>query len=112
MDFELMLTQARRDDDYVNATELCKKFGKEWRRFNETPHTKRLKALLRKDMPEKTATLRVGNSKFICPELAIAVVQVANILDFQPLKKNAPRELKPILGKAFQPRKCFTELNP
>lgn len=68
-------------------------------------------------MKAKVAPVQVGSVSVEGLQLpdgsyAIAVVQVANILDFQPLKKNAPRELKPILGKAFQPRKCFTELNP
>ncbi|MGV2830549.1 KilA-N domain-containing protein [Myxosarcina sp. GI1(2024)] len=46
MDFNKLVKSNTRDDEYVNATKLCKAFGKEWRDFKKLNQTKNfLKAL-------------------------------------------------------------------
>jgi hypothetical protein len=41
IDFTSLLTENRRsDDDFVNATQWCKQFGKRWAKFEESPETK------------------------------------------------------------------------
>ncbi len=41
-DFNLILTNAKRDDDYVNASALCKHFGKNLDNFLRLKRTKSL----------------------------------------------------------------------
>ncbi|MBN4004802.1 KilA-N domain-containing protein [Nostoc sp. LPT] len=36
MNYSFILTQNTRDDDYVNATKLCTRFGKRWQHFKES----------------------------------------------------------------------------
>lgn len=77
MQYSSILTQAKRFDDYVNATKLCKQFGKDWYEYKRSARTKAiLKALQNRDtgnIPVIEAKRGVGT--FIHPILAIDLAE-------------------------------------
>ncbi len=71
-DFNLILTNAKRDDDYVNATALCKHFGK---RVDNFMRLKRTKSLMESDKYNTLTSEGVTGSTYVSPHLAIELAR-------------------------------------
>jgi len=79
LDFTSLLTDNRRSaDDFVNATEWCKRFGKRWAKFEESVEVKAfIRACCEKrQVPKKDLVQSVkGSGTFIHPVLAIKLAE-------------------------------------
>ena len=79
LDFVSLLTENRRlDDDFVNATQWCKKFGKRWAKFEESTETKAFiraccekKQVLKRDLVQSVK----GSGTFVHPIVAIKLAE-------------------------------------
>ena len=79
LDFTSLLTDNRRSsDDFVNATEWCKQFGRRWNDFACLPETKKfIKAYCENHKTTKSGLINSvkGSGTFIHPVLAIKLAE-------------------------------------
>lgn len=74
-DFQLLLSSNTRKDDYVNATQLCKHFGKRWAKYQELPSTKEFIGVLNKKTDNRTIYAKRGVGTWVHPLLAVHLAE-------------------------------------
>jgi hypothetical protein len=79
IDFTTLLTENRRsNDDFINATQWCKQFGKRWAKFEESSETRAfIRAFCeKKQVPKRDLVQSIkGSGTFVHPIIAIKLAE-------------------------------------